>query len=446
MRYSDFIKNTISHQNGIEWNYYNSDMHPESILLANTSNRFIHDYFHNGCKELPLLLDPVESTNFLQSYFVAGCKESILALGTDNRYALPDERAVHTVSGFFLGLLIENCLNGQRTLSIEFPYWFPFSYFWFLTFLYHDYGYCVAEKEDSPITVPKHAPKPTPVPPHQSSRARPQEYYSLHQVKRSLGITLSPFSSFPGPFSSIGLSRRNNEISIVTALLRELTQRAYSIEGRPRIRFSTGAEIRGHQYNSAVVTRYFNYCINERSRLDHGIIGGYLFYDRIVKNYLSAYLSSQHESNETLALSNFYYKGKHFCSDQLPLFSYVTDCIMAHNIWRQSEETKELYKEYLLDTFLGDSYKAVTFSSNPLLYILVLADTLEPTKVYYDLPAQEISEAIEIEYSPGSHTITFSSQSAVIDIKTLHRKAKGLEDWTSVRCSELNCGKFTLHI
>lgn len=86
-----FYKKTISHQNGIEWNYYNSDMHTESILLANTSSRFIRDYFHNGCKELPLLLDPVESANYLQSYFVSGCKESILALRTDNRYALPEE-------------------------------------------------------------------------------------------------------------------------------------------------------------------------------------------------------------------------------------------------------------------------------------------------------------------------------------------------------------------
>jgi len=231
-----------------------------------------------------------------------------------------------------------------------------------------------------------------------------------------------------------------------TALLRELTQRSCTIKGSQKLHFNNHAIIQGHQYTSATVTRYFNYCINERKRIDHGIIGGYLFYDRIIKNYAFAYLNELIGSYSLINLDDFFCSDRHFTESQLPVFSYIADCIIAHNIWKLSEENCELYTRYLLDKALGKSFKIISYDTNPLLYILVVADSLEPTKAYRDVPAETVYDSIDIEYLPGTRKLRFSSNKGIVDINTLYRKAKSLEDWTTVRCSELINGKFDLFL
>ena len=135
MRYSEFINNTLSNQNGIRWNYYQMQMDTDSILDAENADGFIKEYFQTGGKSLPLLLDPSEAEEFIHRYFDAGNKKLALAFQYDALHQLPPERATHTVSGFFLGLLIENCINGVNTLAIESQNDFPFSYLWFLNFI-----------------------------------------------------------------------------------------------------------------------------------------------------------------------------------------------------------------------------------------------------------------------------------------------------------------------
>lgn len=443
MLFSDFIKDSLSGKNDISCNYYHANINAENILQADTSSRFIHQYFENGEKELPLLLNPEDAAIFLENYFLAARKERVISFEFDRQYALPAERAIHTVSGFFLGLLIENCLNGENLLSIEYPEYFPFSYLWFLTFLYHDYGYCVAEREDSPIAIPARAPIPNDIHLQRNSKIRFEEYRALRQVKTELGISLSPFSPYPGMFS---YASHGHKVGLENALLRELTQRSCTIACHSKLQFNTGVKIHGHQYTSTVVTRYFNYCINERNRLDHGIIGGYLFYDRIIKNYLSAYLSALREARYPVSLSDFYFRDRHFSENQLPVFSYIADCILVHNIWKQSEDTCELYERYNLNTALGEAYKTITIKDNPLLYILAITDTLEPIKAYATINPEIVSESINLEYLPGTRMLTFSSSNNAVDIRTLYQKAKGLEEWTSVRCTELRDGAFTLYL
>lgn len=447
MRYCDFINQTISRENGIDWNYYRNDIATTDIFCSEVSSKFIKQYFENGEKALPLLLNPETADRFITNYFTAGRKESVLSYRFEEQYQLPAERAIHTVSGFFLGLLIENCINSFTPLSLISANHFPFAYLWFLTYLYHDYGYSVTEKEDCPIQYPQRAPIPCQSYTHYKY-CHPGEYQALKEIKRELGINLSPFSQL-GAFTFF-LSGRNNTPDLEHALLTELTQRNNTVSGYPKLRFSNGSKIAEHQYPSRIITRYMNYCINERKRVDHGIVGGLLFYDRMIKNYMLAYISSLNEENVAKNLSDFYYRNRHFCSEQLTIFSYISDCILSHNIFKQSAETRDLYEKYKLFDLLEENFKKISYESNPLLYILGVADTIEPIKVYQkhnkSLSAQVIANAINIEYIPGTRSLSFSSVSKIIDISLLYQKAKGLMDWTSAECSELTNGSFTLRI
>lgn len=105
----------------------------------------------------------------------------------------------------------------------------------------------------------------------------------------------------------------------------------------------------------------------------------------------------------------------------------------------------------MLDVLLAENYKNITFEEDPLLYILALTDTLEPTKIYNQqkkyqgLTAWEVANAIYVDYTPGMRKIQFSA-SHDISIDPLYKKAKGLENWTSAQCVMLGENAFEIFI
>ena len=80
------------------------------------------------------------SALFIQQYFIAGQK-SIL---TESLYKLEPLRQIHTVSTFFLGLYLYRFLK----VSNHRKYKPSFKYLWFLTCLYHDFGYIIEKGID----------------------------------------------------------------------------------------------------------------------------------------------------------------------------------------------------------------------------------------------------------------------------------------------------------
>lgn len=441
MIFSEFINQTLCNNNQIEWNYYNSETILNNIMQPNSSKAFIYDYFENGTKVLPMLVDPEIAENYINDYFTAGGKEYALTFDIDkSTLLLPDDRAIHTVSAFFLGLLTENCLNGKDTLCID-GNDFPFSYLWFLTCLYHDYGYCVTERENSPFLFPDTAPIPS------DRRTRnyilpPNEYRTLARVCKILGIDLFPFRSCPHT-----LSPRDTEPVLENAILKELTRNTNKLSHLNKLRFNTNSRVCDTQYDIATTVRYFNYCTNELGKTDHGIIGGLLFYDKMVKNYMLSYIAAMRECNYTPQLNDFEYKNRHFCSKQLVIFSYIADCILSHNVFKQQENSRQVYEKYKLDALYVENFKKITYKDNPLLFILAVTDSIEPTKIYRnDAPVQTIINSINIEYEPASKEIKISCSADDIDINKIFLKAKELEAWTSVRCSSLKNDCFTLKL
>jgi len=74
---------------------------------------------------------------FIQQYFIFG-EKSIL---TDSLYHLSPLRQIHTVSTYFLGLYLYKFLKVSNYRKYK-P---SFRYLWFLTCLYHDFGYLVED-------------------------------------------------------------------------------------------------------------------------------------------------------------------------------------------------------------------------------------------------------------------------------------------------------------
>lgn len=89
------------------------------------------------------------------------------------------------------------------------------------------------------------------------------------------------------------------------------------------------------------------------------------------------------ECNSTPQLSDFEYLDRHFCSEQLVIFSYIADCILSHNIFKQPTDGRQVYEAYELKSLYSENFKKISFENNPLLYILAVTDSIEPTKIYH---------------------------------------------------------------
>ena len=66
--------------------------------------------------------------------------------------------------------------------------------------------------------------------------------------------------------------------------------------------------------------------------------------------------------------------------NKLNYLAYIADCIAAHNMYKAEDNDccKEMYKYYSLNCLLPDKFQRISYRDNPLLFILCVADTIEP--------------------------------------------------------------------
>lgn len=411
MIFIDFIKNTIS--NRCVWDYYSAyffKADPEIVAVLKYSPKsFITDYFKNGSKNLALSV---------------GDKNDDMSL-------FPDFRATHTVSAFFIGLLIEKSMPDEQLsiLGDDGAWEMPFSYLWFLTCLYHDYGYC-ANSEEPPIFRPDVS---SLLNGHRGYFCPGINWGRLCNVKKKYDVRFSIYSRY-----SIPELRRDTPLT-EDNILRDLTGI------RKNVVFNNGTIVSGFRYPSHLVANYFNYYFEKVGHSsNHGIIGGYIFYDRMIKSYMKAYKDTDtRDSNPHQDYKDFYFQDKgngsykRFFSEQIPVFKYIADCIIAHDIWIASEEKRETYLNYGLEDLLPDSrrFQKVKYRENPILFILALADAIEPCKLFRDDCDKDelwrIWEKYEIAYSKRHSAFTIALHDTKFN--KLYANVKSLEDWVDVK-------------
>lgn len=108
--------------------------------------------------------------------------------------------------------------------------------------------------------------------------------------------------------------------------------------------------------------------------IDHGIVGGFLLYDRLRKNYDEAYKKAKKE-NSAVKKNSFDYKNRRFSTNHYNDYKKAAQAIIVHNIW------PDTLQKYLEEESEIVNLKRIDIK-NPIAYILALADTLEPIKRY----------------------------------------------------------------
>lgn len=407
------------------------------------------DYYGcNGAQSVQSLF--AKPRRFIQNTFLCAQKSMLTSSLVDGEYqikeiSLSEARAAHSISAFFLGYVLlgglcPRCITNFCGTTEE--QIFPFSYVWTLVSLYHDYGY---QYETNPLYMDELL--------KTKSKKRLFRIRSTHNenmlgvVKQKEQIEHSVWD-FKNRERHIYPNKGGKSLSLSE---REVIEN-YLETRMPSFRCADMFTYPMPRLSYSRINQYFNYRLmgmEDWSCVDHGIMGGLLFYDLIIKNYLWEYSREKERNPNTciysFIISNILDRTLSVNLEQTAMFLYVADCIMNHNIWKASPDKEDIYREYGLDFLIGDKFRKISFRNNPLLFLLCFVDTLEPYKNFHKCTfgrgidemeynwenVENIYRRVEIEVKEGIVIMNIPAEWKEVFVQHLD----GMKDWMEIEYS-----------
>lgn len=279
--------------------------------LYYNSNQHSLKYEIQPSLKYEMLFDETASYNFIKNYFTRGGKEKVFK---DNPYIIKYEFVLKERSPHIVSTFLLGILISEHLkfdINKNNNDKINFKYLWFLACLYHDIGY-VYEND------------------HNCAHLRTVQKDGINALKDICDIKYMC----------------NNEF------------KTYKKEN-----------VDLYLSNRAI-------CSSENiGKIDHGIVGGLLLYDRLRKNFDEAW--NKAKINDPKVLRNdFTYKELHFSNEHYKYYAEAADAIIAHNIWINT------LNEYLTKNNKVPLEGNKIDKNNKIAFILALADTLEPIKKY----------------------------------------------------------------
>ena len=284
---------------------------------------------------------------------------------------MDEMRSHHSMSLLYLGVLINSKLNLNMKIRIANES-FDFNYFWSILCFYHDLGYEAENHNSFHFKM------------NQKNGNNFRYSFFTSDICKDFSLTFkypqffNKSIIFLAKFKSPFLVSPHNRFNTNFIKLEEKDFEEIDKIDNIKIMFNNNlTEIRRSFFSEKEVSSYYKFRLAEFGVFDHGIVGGYIFFDSIMKCYFKSYKARDDADDSQLS---FFKNYKHFCVEQIPMFAYIADCIVSHNIFFSSNETKELYEEYSLLSL--DKKKRISLRNNPVLFILELLDTIDPIKFF----------------------------------------------------------------
>lgn len=341
-------------------------------------------------------LSKEQCRNFIEKHYKLGGKEECMLFDFLDTY-LENGKHLHTVSLYLMGIafiaensMIRKGLEKQlKSFLPQYESWYKtngnemndsydFLYTWYLTALYHDVASCI---ENIRLSL-----NPT-------KRQKTLEYYL-----GELDITYSPYGFFP---------YRTNMVP--------------------------------QRFSEELVKNYFYYRANNGS-CEHGIIAGYVFFDRFVKNFLKFTQNKNVEKTGSIKTEG----NLTWHIEQISHAAFVADAIICHNLWMSDDEA--LYGAYglspLLHTMHGEN--KLSIGNYPLQFMLCLLDTIEPIKRFgarpdYEgtLSSEKVLSSIDIDFQETAIVLSWNNEIEEQDsFDRWKNSIIELNQWMGVKCEE----------
>lgn len=382
-RYSDF------------WNYYQENL--EFCMDENTAKKFICDYFQAASKENVV-------TDWLK------------IIGEDDRL-----RYTHSVIAFFIGILLQHTIDKNMCVITEERgnNRYPFSYLWFLTCLAHDIGYqCEIVSGNEIKNMQSQLMK--------RSNYRTNillENYAYQQLRDKKIVVPHSSRKSHCRFGVVGKKRR--------VPLRIRGERGYSF------RYNDSDMKVKPWYSDKLENDYFKYRFWCMDVVDHGIAGADYLYEKLCQNYEEQYKDNRATGNH---IAFYNEDGNYFSESQKEVYAYIADCVAAHNIFKaeNSWDLKKLYMSYNLGELLPENFRKIDYKMDPLLFILCIADTIEPIKRFSN--CKDVLKKVDFDFHKDNNTLLYYVDENLGTDEERRRYINGVEtlsEWCNVSVKKM---------
>lgn len=339
---------------------------------------------------------------------IAKANMNIVAFQSAINEIIFEERADHTLMTFALGIFLSrfddlkgkinknyNYKNGNDTFLLT----------WILTSIFHDYG-LFFQKEKGVL-----------------DKVQWQMFVPIREISNS---------KMTCPYTNLNIKCGEQELHLINvdanAKLLSLILYDNSPDGANTYLYNLDETIDFsiHRYRDKTYKHYHQMRMNDLNGsateiYDHGILGGNLIYEELLKNAtINTSINSKNEG--------FLY---YLCKD----ISYK---IMEHNMWMSNEETRKKYTANNLGELLPENYKKID-DCEPLLFLLCLADTIEFTKRVKNGQAVKLDfNDVDIEVEKEKVIIKCNTDSLIIDCEKYINGIHTLGDWICIKNENVN--------
>lgn len=356
--------------------------------------------------------------DFIYNYFKGGSKLYALDTWANSMNEYLQMRNVHTVNVFFIGAYLQRIIDEHIAIKSEVSSYYPFSYIWYLLCLAHDFGYVYENYSKVYLELPskQHYHRR-----YYKSMCGPK-FWTRKRWYQEHGIDIAYLHPPFGARSNIAYYYRSTTGKFGSA-----------------IEYNNGTIIKTPRYSGETKNNYFYYRLQEMSKLDHGIVGADEFFSRLVVNYVKEYRVMAAGDFFRESIYEFHnQRGLHFCSEQIKLFAYIADCIASHNMYKADDDERRVtkYLDYSLNCLLPDEFEPISYKDNPLLFILCVADTVEPSKRFPDYRNEDVLNLISIEYSLRDNFLYVEIDEELYDSEAGHRYASDIDElkkWCDIK-------------
>ncbi len=363
----------------------------EQLRREFVENRYFWNYYG---QYLESPFENIESAKrFINNYFKSGSKEYAVYEWREFEDEEMSFRNGHTTNAFFIGAMLQRIIDPNLFIESDIEGTYPFSYLWFLTCLAHDFGYIYEnEKDQGQVNELKEK--------YYKFCIRGKENKNYPRILLYRKTNMHIRSLVPNiPLRKCGCYFRGYSMAT-----RQQINECETNSCRGMLKYNNGIIIKSQRYNYSDKENYFRYRLMEMNTLDHGIVGADKLFSSLVENYRKEY----NENISDGGCENFHNnQDRHFCCEQFKVFAYIANCIAAHNMFMSNDTdiAKQSYSKYNLQCLWPENFKKIAYEDDPLLFVLCIADTLEPSKRFRGMDSVNLLRKIGISYDKDSNTV-----------------------------------------
>lgn len=182
--------------------------------------------------------------------------------------------------------------------------------------------------------------------------------------------------------------------------------------------------------DSRLAEKYYDYIMKTYTQIDHGIVGGLLMYDGLMK-----YIEKRKELHRQVTLD--FGDCRRFSDTNIECAKIMSESILHHNMWFADPDQHDEYKDAGLEELIPEEDKSNRYSlaSNQLYFLLGLLDTIETVKLGFKnkppILANDILKKTDILFNADNKEITISIAEN-LDTSKFFDSVRGLKNWLTV--------------